>query len=53
MGVGFHNIQDGIEDPQGELFDFGDKKKQSLEQTVLKLKQKNPKLPLTKARLIE
>lgn len=53
LGVGFHNIQDGIEDPQGELFDFGDKKKQSLEQTVLKLKQKNPKLPLTKARLLD
>ena len=52
LGIGFHNVQDGLEDPQGELFDFGEKKKQTIEKTVLKLKQKNPKLPLTKARLI-
>ena len=53
LGVGFHNIQNGIEDPQGELFDFGEKKKQAIEKTILELKQKNPKIPITKARLID
>ena len=53
LGVGFHNIQNGIDDPQGELFDFGEKKKQAIEKTILELKQKNPKIPITKARLID
>ena len=53
LGVGFHNIQNGIEDPQGELFDFGEKKKQAIEKTILELKQKNPKIPIKKARLID
>jgi alpha-N-acetylglucosamine transferase len=53
LGVGFHNIQNGIDDPQGELFDFGEKKKQAIEKTILELKQKNPKIPIKKARLID
>lgn len=53
LGVGFHNIQNGIEDPQGELFDFGEKKKQAIEKTILELKQKNPKIPIKKARLLD
>ena len=53
LGVGFHNIQNGIEDPQGELFDFGEKKKQAIEKTILELKQKNPKIPIKKARLMD
>ena len=53
FGVGFHNIQNGIEDPQGELFDFGEKKKQAIEKTILELKQKNPKIPIKKARLLD
>lgn len=53
LGIGFHNIQNGIDDPQGELFDFGEKKKQAIEKTILELKQKNPKIPIKKARLID
>ncbi|MBQ1198396.1 MAG: DNA polymerase IV [Spirochaetaceae bacterium] len=53
LGVGFHNIQNGIDDPQGELFDFGEKKKQAIEKTILELKQKNPKIPIKKARLMD
>lgn len=53
LGVGFHNIQNGIDDPQGELFDFGEKKKQAIEKTILELKQKNPKIPIKKARLLD
>ena len=53
LGVGFHNIQNGIDDPQGEIFDFGEKKKQAIEKTILELKQKNPKIPIKKARLID
>ena len=53
LGVGFHNIQNGIDDPQGELFDFVEKKKQAIEKTILELKQKNPKIPIKKARLID
>ena len=36
LGVGFHNIQNGIDDPQGELFDFGEKKKQEIIEIVEK-----------------
>ena len=37
---------------QGELFDFGDEKKRKVEETVLKIKEKNPDLKITKARLL-
>lgn len=38
---------------QGELFDFGSAKAQKLEQAVFNLKQKNPRLKITKARLLQ
>lgn len=53
LGLGLHNLTKGIYDEQGELFDFGETKKKAIEQTLLNLKKKNPKIEITKARLIK
>ncbi|MBQ0166075.1 MAG: DNA polymerase IV [Treponema sp.] len=50
LGLGLQNLNDGLESEQAELFDFGEKKQRSVEQTVLKLHQKNPSAKLKKAR---
>ncbi len=52
LGVGAMNLEPGHEPEQAELFDSGHSKQHRLEEVVLQLKDKNPDLPLTKARLL-
>ena len=52
LGVGVFNTFPENSMKQGELFDFGDEKKRKVEETVLKIKEKNPDLKITKARLL-
>lgn len=53
LGVGLQNLEKGIEDSQGQLFDFGEHKKQAIEKTVLDLQKKLPDIKIKKARLIK
>ena len=53
LGAGALNLEQSAADTQGELFDFGDGKAKILEQTVLQIKQKDPSIKITKARLLK
>lgn len=53
LGVGLQNLEKGIQDSQGELFDFGEKKIQAVEKMVLKLQKKIPDVNIKKARLLK
>lgn len=50
LGVGAQNLEKGISSHIQELFDFGEEKKQKLEETVLKIQKKNPSSEIKKAR---
>lgn len=50
LGLAMQNLIDGETEEQGELFDFGEKKKRAVEKAVLNLEQKNHSLKLKKAR---
>ncbi|HPX26681.1 MAG TPA: DNA polymerase IV, partial [Treponemataceae bacterium] len=52
LGAGVQNVEKGLGEEQGELFDFGQSKIQMLEKTILSLKEQNPDIPLKKARLL-
>lgn len=52
IGVGFDNIVKEKKPEQQELFDTYDNKKEKVEQTILSMEQKNPKLKVQKARLL-
>ncbi|HOS29824.1 MAG TPA: DNA polymerase IV, partial [Treponemataceae bacterium] len=52
LGAGVQNVEKGLGEDQGELFDFGQSKIQMLERTILALKEQNPDIPLKKARLL-
>lgn len=52
LGAGVQNVEKGLGEDQGELFDFGQSKIQMLEKTILALKEQNPDIPLKKARLL-
>ncbi|GMO44731.1 MAG: hypothetical protein Pg6C_06470 [Treponemataceae bacterium] len=53
LGVGIQNISDDSGAVQGQLFDFGEEKKQMVEQAILKLQKKDPSVSVKKARLIK
>lgn len=53
IGVGFENIE-SVEKPyQQSLFDDFDKKKQKVEQAILKLQKKHPEIKVQKARTLK
>jgi DNA polymerase-4 len=53
LGVGIQNITDDSNAAQGQLFDFGEKKKQQVEQAILNLQKKDPAVNVKKARLFK
>ncbi len=54
LGIAAENIENEDEAASQEtLFDFGEKKKQALENTILKLQSKHPEIKIKKARLID
>ena len=50
LGVGAQNLEKGTNAGIPELFDFGEEKKQKIEEAVLNLQKKNPKSEIKKAR---
>ena len=52
LGLGLQNIEDDSTPRQQELFDFGEEKKRRLENAILKAQEKDPRLKITKARLL-
>lgn len=52
LGLGVQHVEKGLCEGQQELFDFGRSKVQTLEKTILSLKEQNPGIPLQKARLL-
>ncbi len=53
LGVGFDNVHKEESTYQQSLFDDGDKKKQAVEQAILKIEQKFPDINVRKARVIK
>lgn len=51
LGVSMQNLEKNTE-LQGELFDFGNKKQQLVEKTVIEINKKNPDSPVQNARLL-
>ncbi len=51
LGLSLSNVKEKAGNEQESLFDFGEKKKQAVEEAVLKLKAKHPQTKLSKARL--
>lgn len=52
LGITVNNTTDADAEKQNELFDFGEKKRKTIEKTILKISQKNPGLKIHKARLL-
>lgn len=52
IGVGLDNLVKEKKPEQQELFETYDNKKEKVEQTILSMEQKNPKLKVQKARLL-
>lgn len=52
LGAGISNLEYTDEKPEQFLFDFGQKKKQAVENAILKIQKKNPGVSITKARLL-
>lgn len=50
LGCGVDNVETNASGHQGTLFDFGEKKKQAVENAILKLNDKHPEIKITKAR---
>ena len=53
LGVGIQNITSDSSATQGQLFDFGEKKKQQVEQAILNLQKKDSTVNVKKARLFK
>lgn len=53
LGVGFENIETEEKPYQQSLFDDSDKKKQKVEQAILKLQKKHPEIKVQKARTLK
>ncbi|MCF0241618.1 MAG: DNA polymerase IV [Treponema sp.] len=51
LGVGFDNVTNEATSFQQNLFDDTEKKKQAVEQAILKFEKKHPELPVRKARV--
>lgn len=52
LGAGLENIEDENSAKQEVLFDFGEKKKQAVENAILKLSSKHPEIKIQKARTL-
>ena len=50
LGLAVQNIEDGIDDAQGELFDFGENKKKAVEKALYSMQKKDSSLHVRKAR---
>ena len=53
LGAGLENIQGKDAPVQEVLFDFGEKKKQAVENAILKLSSKHPEIKIQKARTLK
>lgn len=53
LGVGFENIEKEQKPYQQSLFEDSDKKKQKVEQAILKLQKKHPEIKVQKARTLK
>lgn len=53
LGIGVDNIEKSMGIKQEVLFDFGEKKKQAVENAILKLENKHPEIKVKKARLLK
>ena len=53
LGVGISNLEYTSEIHQQNLFDFGETKKQAVENAIMKIQGKNPELKIVKARLLK
>ncbi len=53
IGVSTQNLEDSTLPSQQDLFDFEDKKKATVEKTVIEMKKKNPGIQISKARLMK
>ncbi|WP_366936411.1 DNA polymerase IV [uncultured Treponema sp.] len=52
LGLAMQNLEDEDVPRQQELFDFGEDKKRKVESAILKAQEKDPRLKITKARLL-
>ena len=52
IGIGADHISGASEPKQKELFDFGEKKKEAVENAILDLAKKHPDIKVHKARLL-
>ncbi|MCR4940289.1 MAG: DNA polymerase IV [Treponemataceae bacterium] len=50
LGLAVQNLSRGMEDSQGELFDFGEEKKKAVEKAVYSMQKKDKSLHVRKAR---
>ena len=46
------NTENNTAPRQNDLFDFGEGKKRKVEEAILKQQEKNPKIKITKARML-
>lgn len=53
LGVAAQNTEDASAPRQNDLFDFGESKKRKVEEAILKQLEKNPKIRITKARMMQ
>jgi DNA polymerase-4 len=52
LGISLNNTESSLNPRQADLFDFGNEKKRKVEKAILEAQQKDPKLKITKARLL-
>ena len=50
LGIAVQNLENGMDDAQGELFDFGEGKKKAVEKALYKMQKKDSSLYVRKAR---
>ncbi len=53
LGIGAMNLEPATLPQQQELFDFGEGKKRTVEKAILSIQEKNPDIPIKKARLFK
>ena len=52
LGISLNNTESSLNPRQADLFDFENEKKRKVEKAILEAQQKDPKLKITKARLL-
>lgn len=50
LGIAVQNVENGMEDAQGELFDFGENRKKAVEKALLSMQKKDSSIHVRKAR---